>query len=577
MQDSEQEFSFKRLFVPLTTFKAIHIIVIVGFIVYFNALFNNFVWDDIAYIITNGDIHNLNIFHFFGPNSINNISYYRPIPTIYFAVLVNLFGLKAFFYHFIQISLHIIDVCLLFYLFQKFFGKTISLFLAMIFLTHPIQVESVVYISATQSELFFLFGILTLIIGTKEILQKRHFLIISISLLLALLSNELGFFFLIATLFFQFLFKRKRFFKFLPFAAVSLGVYFLMRFIIGGIFFGTINSVPIGRLSLLGRAISMPEIAFYYIKTLFYPARLAIDQLWIISAINFSHFYLPLLLDLIFILSLGLLGLFIYRRNNKSFRTFIFFFIWFAMGSLMLLQIIPLDMTVSDRWFYFPLAGFLGIMGTGVQQINLQKKSVQTIAILLAIACILSLSIRTIIRNQNWHTGLTLYAHDVPLEDNFDNENNYAAVFGFEGDYGKALPHIKRSVDIFPYEKNLFNLGITYRHLGQSKLEIEYYYKALNSTSFIKDHKHDVLVYYQTAKFQLAHDNIQEAKRILKEGLRDYPASGDLWMYLAVSEYKLQNQKDALYAADKSKTLLPNDTTNAVYSHILNKQPISVE
>jgi len=60
MFNNEQYISLKEFFSPvldsfspLTTVKAIHIIVIFGFIVFGNALFNNFVGADKKYFINN--------------------------------------------------------------------------------------------------------------------------------------------------------------------------------------------------------------------------------------------------------------------------------------------------------------------------------------------------------------------------------------------------------------------------------------------------------------------------------------------------------------------------------------------
>lgn len=52
-------FSFKKLFVPFTTAKAIHLIVIIGFVVYVNSLYNGFVVDDLGQIIGNESIRSL--------------------------------------------------------------------------------------------------------------------------------------------------------------------------------------------------------------------------------------------------------------------------------------------------------------------------------------------------------------------------------------------------------------------------------------------------------------------------------------------------------------------------------------
>src|SRR5438309_11124811 len=91
------DFSFKQLFIPLTTKKATIIITIVGFVVFFNMLFNGFVWDDIYYIVSNPQIHTLNIMHLFSANLFNSAGYYRPIPAVYFSSIYMLFGKHAFF------------------------------------------------------------------------------------------------------------------------------------------------------------------------------------------------------------------------------------------------------------------------------------------------------------------------------------------------------------------------------------------------------------------------------------------------------------------------------------------------
>ncbi len=62
----EKEFTFKDYFVPLTTTKAIHFIIIIGIVVYANALFNGFIADDNGQILDNQLVHSIgNFFTFF--------------------------------------------------------------------------------------------------------------------------------------------------------------------------------------------------------------------------------------------------------------------------------------------------------------------------------------------------------------------------------------------------------------------------------------------------------------------------------------------------------------------------------
>src|SRR5438045_1114112 len=145
MHESEQDFSIKSLFVPLITVKAINTIIFVGIIVFFNCLFNPFVIDDRFYITENPSIHHINLYESFFIKDIkfNALGQYRPIPALYFSSLFSLFSTTPFFYHFLQVSLHIIGTILLFLYLKHFFHRAVALLLSLVFLVHPLQVESV--------------------------------------------------------------------------------------------------------------------------------------------------------------------------------------------------------------------------------------------------------------------------------------------------------------------------------------------------------------------------------------------------------------------------------------------------
>src|SRR6266404_7296187 len=128
----EEEFSFKKYFIPLTTAKAITWIIVIGLVVYCSSLFNGFVWDDEGQILNNTIVHSLNNIpsllrggtFIVGINQVAS-NYYKPLLPITFTFLYSLFGPNAFFFHFLQVILHISNACMVFLLFSKFFSKKI--------------------------------------------------------------------------------------------------------------------------------------------------------------------------------------------------------------------------------------------------------------------------------------------------------------------------------------------------------------------------------------------------------------------------------------------------------------------
>ncbi|MGH7202908.1 MAG: tetratricopeptide repeat protein [Candidatus Levyibacteriota bacterium] len=329
-------------------------------------------------------------------------------------------------------------------------------------------------------------------------------------------------------------------------------------------------SSPIGLLSFSTRILNIPEIIFYYIKTFLYPAQLSIDQRWIVTSVNMQQFYMPLLFDLLFFLLFFLGGLSIYKKNNHQFKIYLFFILWFLAGIALHLQIFPLDMTVADRWFYFPMVGLLGAIGSLSIEFN-RRHLFKNLGYIIAMFIIVLLSARTIVRNTNWHNALTLYSHDVFLSDNYDLEDNLAGEYQNIGNYDDAFLHQKKSVQMFPYEINLYNLGYLYEKTSKMQQAAATYEKALTNAynaKLIDIHLNITFIRYAYVLLELK--DYKTASFVINAALKEYPENTDLWKEFVYVQYQLHNQKTALEGANQLMILLPGEQTTEVYNRTLN-------
>jgi len=576
-EEREEEFSFSRPFIPLTKTKAITWIVIIGFIVYFNSLFNSFVGDDLIYIINNASSHTINISHAFGTSIFNTQGQYRPIPALYFSILYILFGTNTFFYHFFQLSLHIICTIFLFILFRKFFSLRFSFLSTLVFLIHPLQVESVSYISQTVSELFFLFGMLAFFLSLKKKISVRTLLAMGLLFLLSLLTKETGVLFFLLILTYSFLFNRKNILKFLCAGISGLAIYFILRHFVGNVGINSAHLGPIATATLEQRLISMPEIIFYYIKSLIFPLYLAYDQQWVITSIDSTHFYFPLIADLLFFAAICMAGIFIMKKKNNNLKLFFFFCMWFFSGFGIITQIYPLDATVADRWFYFPLAGLLGIIGVFMQSVTWHS-TIKKVGVFAGICLVLLFSVRTIIRNSNWSDGITLFSHDIKISDNPNLEGNLAYELLLANRYTEGIYYLQKSTQAEPNASDLYDLGSLYEQSHNYQKAIYYYSLSLKQNdgtygnNEVRKNAYDGL-----SRILTLHQDPKNAKKFLERALKIYPKEGSYWAYLAIVDYTLGGQDEALKAAENAKTLLHNATVDKLYYRIYNKKPLNLK
>lgn len=575
--EEDQEFSFKNLFVPLTTFKAIHIIVIVGFIVYGNMLFNGFVWDDKAFVLPAASSSGLNIFSFFGQNVFNSLGQYRPIDALYFSILYSIFGSQTFFYHLSQLLFHIVNAILLYFLFKSFIDKYIALLCSLIFLIHPMQVESVSYIATSVgSPLSFFFGISALLFGIRTKITKKLSILIVILLSLCLFSKESGILFIFILLIYRYLFNKGQMLLYIIISLLAICTYAIIRF--SNVGFGLLHAsfVPIAELPLSLRLLNIPAIGSYYITTFFFPRNLSIMQHWVIGNVSLENFYLPLIGLLSLIIVLIAIGIDLFHKKQKI-KQYLFFCIWFTIGFCFYLQIFPLDQTVSDRWFYFTIAGLVGLIGIAAQSFIIRNQKFKILTYAFFITCILLLSWRTLIRNFDWHDPITLYKHDSQVSDSYLIELWLGTELMWENKLDEAQIHFNKSFIMRPYDTPLSQIGFIYERKKNYVKAKEYYIKAMKARSFLPaPYKHDGTTYINISRYSVFFDNPFIARQYIQDGLKEYPKSALLWIFLALAEYKLGHNNEAVIAAQYAYKLAPNQNTEYLYQSIRGNGKINI-
>lgn len=524
-QVKAQEFSFRSLFVPFTNVKAIHWIILVGLVVYFNSLFNGFVGDDSFLILLNPDIHSIpNVVTSFSHGNFHDEShqvnnFYRPVLSSVFTLEYLLFGQNPFGYHLISVSLHILNALLAFLVLAVFLKKEFSFFAALLFLIHPINTETVANISAQQELLFLFFGLLTLYLSTIKPEKKFIDFLVPPLLLCSILSKETGAVFLILIPLYNFLYQKEKLRISLLQSGAIFITYLFLRLGVAHLAFGNgLAIVPIQSLPFIERSINIPKIIYYYVITFFYPKDLIALQSWIITKIDFQNFSRPLIIDGIFFLGiLTPLALFI-KHKSVAFKQYLFFLVWFVISLILHLQILPLDETVSDRWFYLPIIGLLGMVGVIVSVVKpkILIKATLITAVILAIL----FSVRVMMRSSNWQNEQSLAAHDLLIDkDNFQLERMLGNALYASSDFTGAEAHFIRSTLLFPSQITFSGLGNFYLRSSQPQKAVVAFNKALH--------------YDRT----LANN----------------------WAFLSVAQYDSGDKKAALVSIKRAYTIAPNN------------------
>ena len=469
--------------------------------------------------------------------------------SVLYPIIYAISGSNPFLFHLTSVLFHIATAVLILYLMRRFFSDKIAFILSLIFLVHPAAVEAVCFASSLQEILFTFTGLLALYSLARQKNISTSHIIVAISLsTLALLMKETGIVFFPLIFFYLFIFHRKNSSALVLFGAFSTVILFTYVFgrwggagsgmEAGGLF-------PIMRVPFTTRMMNIPMIILYYIRTFLFPFNLGIAQHWVVRSINTKEFWMPLCVDIFFVCTA-----FIYMLNRENYRLdsrlrgndnrisseqaqrrsgiFLFFFLWFLIGLLPHLQIIAINMTVAERWLYFPMIGMLGMIGAIVESIKFKAESLKLKVILI---CIVSLFfVRSFARTLDWRNGLALYGSTISPTSSFDMQNNMGVELFRVGKYDEAKKYFEKSVKLAPYWwVNWNNLGAAYEREQNYAKAQEYYEKSVKNGDY-------QLAYENLAKILVMQGaDKQNAKAFLQKALEKFPNDEVL---KALQEYK---------------------------------------
>lgn len=453
----------------------------VTFLCYANTLGNGLFYDDEDFIYNNVYVQNFAIDKYFTENVIAGTgkvsNYYRPILLLGYGMEYKLFGPLPFIYHLDSLLLHGLAGVFLFLLLKKLFRNNfIAIVTSTLFIIHPIQTEAVSYVSGRGDALSAVFLFLSLLFYLER--KPLTYFLSAISLIFALLSKETaliapGLFLLITFFQRKSLGKIKKDLPFLFVVFFITGAYFFLRLTTLN-FQNTLNfygGENIYTKSIIVRLLTFLSILPIYIGLLFFPKTLFIDRdVPVITGFN------PIII--ITILTIACCTFFSIKFYKK-YPVFLFSLLWFFITFIPASGILPINGVMYEHFLYIPSIGIF-LTFSYICFLILQKITKQVFfvfSILFLGTCFLFLTLRTIVRNNDWHDPITFYNQVIQNNPNGARiHNNLAMAYAENQENKKAIIEYKKAIALNDsYPQTHYNLANVYVSLNRlSDAEIEY-------------------------------------------------------------------------------------------------------
>lgn len=559
----------------LSAFSVSILAILLGLFIYAHAFDAPFQFDDNRTIVENPAIK-----HLADVRAIWDFDPSRFLTHYSFALNYYFSDVDVHSYHVVNFILHLL-VCFLVYIFLNLTFQTqtrkisnsaqiltLAVFGALLFLSHPVQTQCVIFTVQRANLLAALFYLATLILYIFY-RRRNNQLCYILALVMALMG----------------VFTKPNFIT-LPLAILLYEIYFfnvsdlkkfkgLMRIVP---FFLIVSIIPFLLLlwrhqaidfsSILDATRETPKIArkdylltqfnvfMTYFRLLILPINQNLDYDYPIARNLFSF---PTFLS--FSVLVGIFALAV--RTFKTQKLFSFAIVWFFLTLSIESSIFPISDVIFEHRLYLPMVGFVMIVPFYLRRFIADKK----LFIILMCAIIALMSIVSYRRNEVWrdrigllldivkkspnkarvHNNLAVEYHNMGDFDYAEREykqaisldqhyahphNNLGDIYMMRGQIDEAKKELDEAITIKPnYEAPYYNLGNIYQKLGDTKKAAENYLKALKiNPSFAQAHAALGGLYLTQGDLVRAKFHLFEAIRFNPDFEQSYYHLGDVYL-----------------------------------------------
>jgi tetratricopeptide (TPR) repeat protein len=510
----------KELLTP--TLRSAILIAAAAAFVYASSIWFGFCWDDVSYVVEHPNIRSIswnNITAIFSRSYIGN---YAPVHILAYMGEYALWGLNPKGYHSVNLLLHIFNSLFLFILIRKITARNeVALLASLIFAVHPVQVENVAWVSEQKSLLAMAFFLPAFYLSVRDsdVRKPSYYwasvFLYGLSLLAKVSTVSLPLLLILYDLCYERRLDTRRIINKAPYFVIAGGMS------LASIFIQTSNrGIFYFRDDPLITFFTTIVIVKKYLLSLILPVNLSAYY----SLVHTRLFDPEVLLSLLLIVAIVAGTLFLFRRDRQA----AFWAAWFWAAILPNLNIIPLSVSMADRYLYLPIIGpsvLFALALFGPVKDRFARQFPKKVRWLYAVSgiLVLALAVASQVRSRIWESDLSLWTDTVTRLQHGLPYTNLGAAYVEAGKVTEAIKYFEKAIEVTP------DYYLPYADLGIISLQQKDLSGAEKSfTKSLSLNPNNPFISQELAKIYLNRGDLDRASGVINGGLKFTPGEPSL-------------------------------------------------